>query len=189
MKSLTLAAIVTLTSIAALQPANAWMRGGFGGAWGRTPAGGVWHAGDYGGYGHATAVGPNGAWHGSTYGGYYHGTAATPYGGWHTGAYGAYYHQPAVVNSYAGGCWNCGYGGWGYAGAAAAGAVVGAAATAAAANAAAAAWPVGVTYAYLPPGCVYVHRPLRTFYQCPAGWLAPAYGANGLYYRVVPGPT
>ena len=41
---------------------------------------------------------------------------------------------------------------------------------------------------YLPAGCVYVHRPIRSWYQCPAGWLEPVYGANGLYYRVVPAP-
>ena len=51
-----------------------------------------------------------------------------------------------------------------------------------------AAWPIGATYGYLPAGCVYVHRPLRSWYQCPAGWLEPVYGANGLYYRVAPAP-
>jgi len=215
MKALMLAATVAL-AVAAIEPANAWMRGGggFGGSWGRTAGGGVYHAGDYGGFEHATAVGPGGvahesnaggywhgsaangygAYHGSDYGGYYHGAYANGYGAWHTGAYGAYYHQPVVVNSYGGGCWNCGAGAWG---AAAAGAVVGAAAVGAAAAATApvvvappvaAAWPVGMSVGYLPAGCVYVHRPLRSWYQCPAGWLEPAYGANGLYYRVVPAP-
>ena len=115
------------------------------------------------------------------------------HGAYHTGAYGAYYHQPAVVNSYGAGCYNCGYGGWG---AAAAGAAIGAAAVGAAAAASApvvTTWPVGATYGYLPAGCVpagcvYVHRPLRSWYQCPSGWLEPAYGANGLYYRVVSAP-
>ena len=149
MKALLLAATAALAVAAAIEPADAWMRGGggFGGGWGRTAGGGFYHSGDFGGFEHGTAVGPNGVahagdaggyWHGSaangygaahasTYGGYYHGTYANGYGAWHTGAYGDYYHQPAVVNSYAGGCWNCGYGGWGYAGAAAAGAVAGAA--------------------------------------------------------------
>ena len=125
-------------------------------------------------------------YHDSTYGGYYHGTATNGYGAWHTGAYGAYYHQPAVVNTYAAGCWSCGDAGWGYAGAAAAGAAVGAAATAAAV--AASTWSVGATFAVLPAGCVYHRLILRAFYQCPAGWLKPAYGANGLYYTVVPAP-
>ncbi len=211
MKGLLLACGAAFVLATAIEPAGAWMRGGgrFGGAWGHTAGGGVYHVGDAGGFAHGTAVGPRGVahegdaggyWHGtaangygayhaSTYGGYYHGTYATPYGGWHTGAYGGYYHQPVVVNSYGGGCWNCGYGGWGYAGAAAAGAVVGAATTAAMANAAAAsAWPIGVTYGYLPSGCVYVRRPMGAYYQCAGGWLTPAYGANGVYYRVVPPP-
>ena len=147
--------------------------GGFGGGWGRTAGGGFYHSGDFGGFEHGTAVGPNGVahegdaggyWHGSaangygaahasTYGGYYHGTYANGNGAWHTGAYGDYYHQPAVVNSYAGGCWNCGYGGWGYAGAAAAGAVAGAAVGAAATGPRRPA--VGATYGYLPAGCAY----------------------------------
>ena len=159
----------------------------------KSAPGGVAHEGDAGGYWHGSAANGYGAYHGSDYGGYYHGTYANAYGGYHTGAYGAYYHQPVVVNSYGAGCYNCGYGGWG---AAAAGAAIGAAAvgTAAAVDAAAAApvvvappvWPIGMSVGYLPDGCVYVHRPLRSWYQCPAGWLEPAYGANGLYYRVVP---
>ncbi len=28
----------------------------------------------------------------------------------------------------------------------------------------------------------------KALYQCPAGRLRPAYGANGLYYTVVPAP-
>ncbi len=209
MKALMLAATAALAVAAAIEPADAWMRGGggFGGSWGHT-AGGFYHEGDAGGFNHATEVGAGGvahesdaggymhgsaangygAYHGSDYGGYYHGTATNGYSAYHTGAYGAYYHQPVVVNGYAGGCYNCGYGGWG---AAAAGAAIGAAAVGAAAVASApvvTTWPVGATYGYLPAGCVYVHRPLRSWYQCPSGWLEPTYGANGLYYRVVPAP-
>ena len=215
MKALMLAATAALAVPAAIEPADAWMRGGgdFHGGWGRTAGGGFYHEGDTGGFSHATEVGPGGvahesdaggAWHGTAangygayhggdYGGYYHGTYANGYGAWHTGAYGAYYHQPVVVNSYGAGCYNCGYGGWG---AAAAGAAIGAAAVGTAAAAAAApvvaappaVWPIGMTVGYLPAGCVYVHRPIRSWYQCPAGWLEPVYGANGLYYRVVPAP-
>jgi hypothetical protein len=105
---------------------------------------------------------------------------------YHTGAWGDYYHSPTVVNHY-GGCWNCGAGGWGYAGAAAAGAVAGAAVGAVATGAAlsASAWPVGSTYGYLPSGCAYDYVG-SAYYRCPAGWLRPAYGANGVYYTVVP---
>ena len=205
MKALLLAATTTLAVATAIEPADAWMRagGGFGGGWGRTAGGGFYHSGDFGGFEHGTAVGPNGVahagdaggyWHGSaangygaahasTYGGYYHGTYTNGYGAWHTGAYGDYYHQPAVVNSYAGGCWNCGYGGWGYAGAAAAGAVAGAAVGAAATAAAR-----GATYAYLPADCAYSPFGGAAYYNCGGYWVRPAYGANGVYYTVVPAP-
>jgi len=43
-----------------------------------------------------------------------------------------------------------------------------------------------VAYAALPAGCVY--RPLPQEYECGGTWFAPAYGANGVYYRVVPAP-
>ncbi|HUO53140.1 MAG TPA: hypothetical protein VMU18_00250, partial [Rhodoblastus sp.] len=118
-----------------------------------------------------------GAVHAGGFGGYYHGTAVG-----HTGVYGAYYHQPAVVHAYGATCYGC-VGGWG-AGAVAAGAVAGAAV----ATAAASAWPVGATYGYLPTGCAYTFVSGQAFYHCPAGWLQPAYGANGLYYRVAPAP-
>ena len=72
-------------------------------------------------------------------------------------------------------------------GAAAAGVVAGAAIGPAATRAAAATWPVGVTYGYLPSGCTYQYV-AGAYYQCPSGWLKPAYGANGLYYSVVPAP-
>ena len=40
---------------------------------------------------------------------------------------------------------------------------------------------------FVPAGCVY--RPVLRRYECGGGtWLAPAYGANGLYYAVVPPP-
>ena len=43
-----------------------------------------------------------------------------------------------------------------------------------------------VAYAALPPGCIY--RILPHEYECGGTWFAPAYGANGVYYRVVPAP-
>jgi len=85
------------------------------------------------------------------------------------------YHPPVAVPYYSGsGCYGC---------AAAAGAVAGAAVGAAAGAAAASAAPPGGAYAVLPAGCVY--RPLPHKYDCGGMWLAPAYGANGVYYRAV----
>jgi hypothetical protein len=98
-----------------------------------------------------------------------------------------------VVNQYYGtGCYNCG--GWSGAGAVAAGVAAGAAvgvaaATAANANAAAAAsYGYGDVYAALPAGCAYAPYYGTTYYNCGAAWFSPAYGANGVYYRVVPPP-
>jgi hypothetical protein len=46
--------------------------------------------------------------------------------------------------------------------------------------------PAPVAYAALLSGCVY--RPLPHAYDCGGTWLAPAYGANGVYYNAVPPP-
>jgi hypothetical protein len=117
------------------------------------------------------------------------------------------------VNNYGSGCYNCG--GWSTAGAAAAGAVVGVAAGAAiaSANTAAAtsnaynagvaagsasaynAAPVGGTfamgavYAALPAGCISPKVQGSTYYLCGNTWFQPSYGANGVYYRVIPAPA
>jgi hypothetical protein len=118
-----------------------------------------------------------------------------------------------VVNSYGSGCYNCG--GWAAAGAAVTGAVVGAtiasannsAATAnaytqgyvagtttSAANAKASAVAVNITYsmgeiiAVLPSGCATPNVQDTTYYLCGNTWFSPSYGANGVYYRVVPTP-
>ena len=64
------------------------------------------------------------------------------------------------------------------------GVAVGAAAGSAATPAAYAQRPVA--YAAIPAGCAY--RPMLQRYDCGGMWLAPAYGANGLYYAVVPAP-
>jgi hypothetical protein len=147
---------------------------------------------------------------GTTYGRYGAGAVhTTPYG---TTAYAsayrpptAYYgyHPPATVGYYQAGCYHCGYGA-----AAAAGAVAGAAIgvavgtsgnSAAAANAAAVAaaaapaYPVayqmGAVYAALPAsGCAMPEVNGATYYLCSNTWFSPAYGANGVYYRVVPTP-
>lgn len=156
--------------------------------------GGVAHESNYGGAWHGTAATPYGAYHGSDYGGYYHGTTTGPYGASHTGyygttttSYGAYYHQPVTANYYGAGCYNCGGGGWGVAAGAAVGAATGVAIGAAATSAAyAASAPPPAAYAALPTGCVY--RLIPHAYECGAMWLAPAYGSNGIYYKVVPAP-
>ena len=93
-----------------------------------------------------------------------------------------------MANYYGGSCWNCGGGGWGGAAAGAAvglaaGAAVGAAATAAAS---APAYVVGGSYALLPGGCIW--QPSYREYNCDGTWFLPAYGANGIYYSVVPAP-
>jgi hypothetical protein len=41
-------------------------------------------------------------------------------------------------------------------------------------------------YPSLPAGCMY--RPMLSVYECGGTWLQAAYGANGVYYRVVPAP-
>jgi hypothetical protein len=104
------------------------------------------------------------------------------------------------------GCYNCGYNdGVNPAAAAAAGVVVGAAvATAANQNAnnnaygagynagmvasAPPTMPMGATFATLPSGCNLRTVSHGTYYQCGNSWVRPAYGANGVYYSVVPMP-
>jgi hypothetical protein len=110
-----------------------------------------------------------------------------------------------VVNTYGAGCYNCG--GWNTGGAVAAGMVAGAAVGAAAASstnnqaayaagvqagaasATAAANPPGTLYGSLPAGCTYKPIGSQAYYSCTDGlWFMPAYGANGVYYRVVTAP-
>ena len=94
MKALVFAATAALAVATAIEPADAWMRGGggFGGGWGRTAGGGVYHSGDAGGFEHGTAVGPNGVAHEGDAGGYWHGCAGNGYGAAHASTYGGYYH-------------------------------------------------------------------------------------------------
>jgi hypothetical protein len=160
-------------------------------AWG----GGTEHTNAYGGstygaYGagatHTYASGAT-AYHPPGYGGY-------GYSAYHPPGYGygyPAYHPPVAVPYYsASGCLGC---------AVAAGAVVGATvgAVAASANTAAAyssgyaagsaaGYAMGVNYAALPTGCAYQAGPNE--YLCGGSWFRPAYGANGLYYTVVPAP-
>jgi hypothetical protein len=158
----------------------------YGGSTARAWGGGTEHTNVYGG---------------STYGAYGYGAA-------HTTAYGATayrppypaggayypYHPPVAVPYYASsGCYGC---------AAAAGAVVGMAAGAAvasanttaaynagvAAGASATAYAMGVSYAALPGGCTTANVQGQAYYICGNNWFQPSYGANGVFYRVVPTP-
>ena len=151
----------------------------YGGGWSKTGA--------YGG----TAYGD------AHYGGAYYHPSGAVYPG---------YHPPATVNVYGSGCYNCG--GWSTAGAAAAGAAVGmvagaaiassntAAATSNAYNAgvaagSASAYPgyvTGAVYGTLPAGCAMPSVQGKTYYLCGNTWFQPSYGANGVYYVVVPAP-
>ncbi|MFN8642244.1 MAG: hypothetical protein U0802_11535 [Candidatus Binatia bacterium] len=112
------------------------------------------------------------------------------------------------MNYYGSGCYDCG--GWSAAGAAVAGATVGLAAGAAvgeaesatananAANAytagyaagagASATYPIGAIYATVPASCSPTTLAGVTYYLCGNSWLQPSYGANGVFYRVVPAP-
>src|SRR5262245_32562472 len=194
--------------------ASGWRGGsasGGGGAWRGTGwrggtasgGGGSWNAhGAYGG----SASGGEGSWSAhSAYGGSaYHspGTTNVYKSNTYYGGYYPAYHPPTTVNYYGSGCYNCG--GWSTAGAAATGAAVGmvagaaigsASANAAAANAYSAgyaagssAYAMGAIYATLPSGCSVSSVAGGTYYLCGNTWFKPSYGANGVYYRVVPTP-
>jgi len=151
----------------------------------------------YGGTEHTNAYG------GSTYGAYGAGAVHDYPGGaaaYHPPTYGyPAYHPPVVVPAYSSGCYGC---------AAAAGAVVGVAAGAAVASAntqaaasnvyaagvaagrtyVAPAYPIGVNYVALPVNSMPVNKYGTTYYVNGNTWFQPAYGANGVYYRVVPAP-
>jgi hypothetical protein len=47
---------------------------------------------------------------------------------------------------------------------------------------------MGAIYATLPAGCAASSVYGTTYYQCSNTWFQPSYGANGVYYRVVPTP-
>jgi hypothetical protein len=151
------------------------------------------------------------AYGGKTYGEYGQGathtnaTGGTVYHPPGSVAYPGYpaYHPPVAVPYYASaGCLGC---------AAAAGAIVGATAGAAVASAIATApagynvgvatgatpvsvpspsvaYVMGANYASIPSGCVTPSVQGGTYYLCGNTWFQPTYGANGLFYRVVPTP-
>jgi hypothetical protein len=57
-----------------------------------------------------------------------------------------------------------------------------------AAGASAASYPMGTLLAAVPPGSIQTVVQGQTYYLNGNTWYQPAYGANGLYYRVVPTP-
>lgn len=172
------AVAMPIASAEAFYRAGGWSGGGRS-SW--SGGGGVWHA-----------TGPNG---GSASGAHY--------SGHYNGGYYGGYHPPTVVNHYSTGCYNCG--GWNAGGAAAVGLVGGAmlgaaaasasnanaynAGVAAGAAAASTGYVVGNLYPALPAGCTYQPQGGTPEYSCSGGaWFAPAYGANGVYYRAIPSP-
>jgi len=153
---------------------------------------GSWHGtGAQGG----TASGGQGAWHaqgeyGASAAGYHgNGYATTAY---HPASYGtSYYHPPTAVYA-SSGCYNCGYHeGVNPAGAAAVGIVAGATIAGYSVGMSASAppsMPMGTTFVSLPSGCGMRTVNRGTYYQCGSSWVRPAYGANGVFYTVVPMP-
>ncbi len=49
-------------------------------------------------------------------------------------------------------------------------------------------YTMGAIYTVLPPGCATPNVRGQTYYRCGNTWFSPAYGANGVHYRVVPAP-
>jgi hypothetical protein len=47
---------------------------------------------------------------------------------------------------------------------------------------------MGGNYATLPPGAASINKGGTTYYLSGNTWFQPTYGANGVYYRVVPAP-
>ena len=116
------------------------------------------------------------------------------------------YHPPTTVNVYGSSCGSCG--GWSTAGAVAVGVVAGAAIAthkeeqqqqqqAATANAYSAGYAAGATNTAYAMGAVYPKTPTgcatpvvggQSYYLCGNTWFKPSYGANGVFYTVVPPP-
>ena len=158
---------------------NAW-----GGSTSHTFGEGTTHTNAWGGSASHYAGGgwsKTGAYGGTAYGdAHYGGAYYHPPGG----AYYPAYHPPATVNYYGAGCYNCG--GWATAGAAATSSAC--SAGVAAGSAAGSNYLMGAIYATLPAGCVMPSVQGSTYYLCGNTWFRPSYGANGVYYTVVPAP-
>ncbi|MFM7392837.1 MAG: hypothetical protein ACKO3F_00735 [Cyanobium sp.] len=104
-------------------------------------------------------------------------------GGGSVYGYGGYpaYHPPVAVPAYAAGCYDC---------APAAGSIIGmdVAATGYAAGRRRGLGRRWVSYAGLPPGAIAVSRFGVNYYLSANTWYQPVYGANGVFYQVVPAP-
>ena len=50
------------------------------------------------------------------------------------------------------------------------------------------AYSMGGNYAALPAGCIRPTVAGGTYYLCGNTWFKPMYGANGVYYQVIPTP-
>jgi hypothetical protein len=73
----------------------------------------------------------------------------------------------------------------------AAGVAAGSASTAAAMSGAATpptTYVMGANYAMLPSGCATPDVGGKTYFLCGNTWFQPSFGANGVYYTVVPTP-
>jgi hypothetical protein len=49
-------------------------------------------------------------------------------------------------------------------------------------------YSMGINYAALPAGSMSVNKNGTTYYLSGNTWFQPSYGANGVYYTVVPAP-
>jgi hypothetical protein len=49
-------------------------------------------------------------------------------------------------------------------------------------------YAMGAIYATVPPGSMSINKNGTTYYLSGNTWFQPSYGANGVYYRVVPTP-
>ena len=49
-------------------------------------------------------------------------------------------------------------------------------------------YSMGEIVATIPAGCATPNVQGTTYYLCGNTWFSPSYGANGVYYRVVPTP-
>ncbi|MGE0225736.1 MAG: hypothetical protein AB7F35_24555 [Acetobacteraceae bacterium] len=139
---------------------------------------------------------------GSTYGAYGAGAVHTAPGGtttyrppgYYPPAYPAY-HPPVSVPYYGSTCTGCAVAAGAVAGGLAGAAVASAASSnayaagvAAGSASAAAQYIMGGQYATLPGGCARPSVGSQVYYLCGNTWFLPSYGANGVYYRVVPAP-
>ncbi|WP_243313419.1 hypothetical protein [Fundidesulfovibrio agrisoli] len=202
MKPFTLALACLLALLAWTQPGHAWRSmNRFGGETAHFAGVGTAHVNAFGGSTvHAWGGGTmhTNAYGGRTYGAYGEGVAHTYPGGataYHPPGYPVpvpygVYHPPVAVPYYAGGCAGCAVAAGAIAGTAIAGAAIAGAAAAnpSVAVAAAPAYAMGASYAQLPSGCILPEVGGRTYYLCGNTWFKPVYGANGVYYVVIPTP-